>query len=170
MTPEAPSRRPAFTLVEVLIVVAVIGIIGGIVVPQMLNAGTLGVQAASRMIVADILYAQNDAVAHQSARRVVFDPTGNGYSVTDGSGTALTAPWRKGAVNNYTIDFDTDSRFRGVTLAAADFGGSPTLEFADDGGVVTGGTVDIAFNDRQYRVSVAPFTGRVTVDRITGGT
>ena len=71
-------RMPrGFTLVEVLIVVVIIGIVGAIVVPQILTAGTLGVQAAARMVIADLQFAQNDAIARQAPRRVVFEGGNN---------------------------------------------------------------------------------------------
>ena len=71
MSPQKLSNR-AFTLVEVLVVVTIISIAAAIVVPQMLRPGNLSVQAAGRSIIADILFAQNDAAAHQAGRRIVF--------------------------------------------------------------------------------------------------
>ena len=159
------SKRTAFTLVEVLIVVAIMGLIGALVVPQMLAAGTLTIQAAARMVIADILYAQNDAIARQSPRRVVFDPANNRYTLTDSAGTALTVPWKGGAAQNYVVDLTADSRFQGVTLAQVNFGGtnSSVLEFDDMGAPLAGGTIDLVFDNTRYRITVAAFTGRVTV-------
>ncbi len=162
--------RAGYTLVEVLVVVTILGIASAIVVPQMLAAGTLGVQAAARIIIADILYAQNDAIAQQRNRRVVFDPDNERYSLVDENGAVLTARWISGSANNYVVDFVNDSRFQGVKIVSADFGGAPgdppTLEFDALGGPLNGGTVEIQFQDQRYRVTVASFTGRVTVQRI----
>ncbi len=172
-------RRPdrAFTLVEVLVVVTIIGLAGAIVVPHLLTAGTLGVQAAARSVIADILYAQNDAIAAQDTRRVVFDVANNRYWLTADDSfllnvipaptNALTVAW-KGAASgpNYLINFNTDERFDGVTLENPGFGGFPTLEFDALGGPTNGGSVDVVFNNTRLRVTVAPFTGRVTVDQV----
>ncbi len=161
-------RLAGYTLVEVLIIVAIIGIAAAIVVPNMLAAGTLGVQAAARIIIADILFAQNDAIAQQQNRRVVFDPANESYSLIDEVGTVLTARWKGGSDNNYTVDFTTDTRFQGVVIVSANFGGATpqTLEFDALGGPLSGGTVEIEFQGTRYRVTVAAFTGRVTVQQL----
>jgi len=159
--------RSGYTLVEVLIIVAILGIAAAIVVPQMLAAGTLGVQAAARIIIADILFAQNDAIAKQRTRKVVFNPTNESYSLTDENDAVLTANWKSGDANNYIVDFINDSRFQGVVIVSADFGGGATketLEFDDLGGPLNGGTVEIEFQGERYRITVASFTGRVTVE------
>ena len=165
----------AFTLAEVLTVVTIIGIAGAVVVPQLLNAGSLGVQAATRSVVADILFAQNDAIATQATRRVIFDVTNNRYWLTADTsfamgGTlpnptnALSVTWKDGTGGpNYLVDFATDNRFQGVAVQNASFGGVPVLEFDALGGPTSGGTVDVIFNTTTLRVTVAPFTGRVTV-------
>ena len=56
----------------------------------------------------------------------------------------------------------------GVAIVSANFGGTtPTvLEFDALGGPLNGGTVEIEFQDQRYRVTVAAFTGRVTVQQI----
>lgn len=160
------AHRAGYTLIEVLIVVAILGIVSAIVVPNMLTAGTLGVQAAARIIVADILFAQNEAIAQQQVRKVVFDPDNDSYQLTDENDDVLSVKWKSGAANNYVVDFGDDDRFSGVTIVSADFGGSTTLQFDALGGPSSGGTVVIEFNGRQYRVTVASFTGRVTVKAI----
>lgn len=164
--PTSPSRR-AYTLIEVLIVVAILGVVSAVVVPHMLTAGSLGVQAAARVVVADILYAQNDAIAAQAGRKIVFTPADDKYELQDAGGAILTAQWINGEANNYVVDFSDDTRFQGVEIKSASFaGGGTTLEFDDLGGPVNGGTVVIEYNDQEYRITVAPFTGRVTVAKL----
>jgi prepilin-type N-terminal cleavage/methylation domain-containing protein len=169
-TMRKPRRcRTGYTLVEVLIVVTIIGIAAAVIVPNMLAAGTLGVQAAARIIVADILYAQNDAIAQQRNRTVVFDPANESYSLQDENGAILTVRWKNGSANNYVVDFTTDDRFQGVVIVSAEFpagSGNSTLEFDALGGPLNGGTVEVEFQGRRYRVTVAAFTGRVTVQAI----
>ena len=170
--PGHPLTRPrtrGFTLIEVLIVVAIVGITGAIVVPQMLASGTLGIQAAARMVIADMLYAQNEAIAQQAPRRVVFHPDQDRYELTDADGNRLDVKWRTGGGENYEVDLRSDHRFQGVQIVSAEFGDDTTLEFDDMGAPAEGGKVVLKFNDTRYEVDVAPFTGRVTVAEVTGG-
>ena len=163
-----------YTLVEVLITVTIMGIAAAIVVPNMLQGGSLGVQAGARMIIADLLFAQNEAMAQQSTRRVVFDTDNNSYRVQkyDSGASAWVLEFNpsEGLGNNqqnYEIDFEEDSRFRGIEIVSADFNGSSTIEFDDLGNPSSGGTVRLKYEEHEYEIKVAPFTGRVTVQRIT---
>ena len=155
------ERGGAFTLIELLVVVVIVGIAAAIVVPHMLEPGTMRAQAAARALVADILFAQNDAIALQSQRRVVFALDENRYRLTDAGGTVLAAPSRTGG--GYEVDFTRDRRFEGVTLTAAAFGDETVLTFDALGGPAAGGQVELTAGDTRYRVTVAAFTGRVTV-------
>lgn len=157
----------AFTLIEVLSVVVILGIAGAVVVPQMLSRGNLQIQAASRIIIADLLYAQNEAITHQSVRRVVFDTAANSYKLTDGNGNVLAVSWKNGSAANYVVNFSADSRFDAVKLKTASFGGTQTIEFDPLGAPNNGGTVDLVTGSTTYRISVAAFTGRVTVAPVT---
>lgn len=158
-----------YTLIEVLIVVVVLGIAGAIVVPQMLSAGQLGVQAAVRMVIADIHYAQNDAVAQQAPRCVEFDPDNDSYALTDCAGQKIDVQWRTGGGEGYEVSFRNDQRFRGVRLIEAQFEEDSVLEFDSLGGPEAGGRVVLDHNGSRYEVVVTAFTGRIQVRPITGG-
>lgn len=151
-------------------VVIILAIAGVIVVPYMLRGGQMELQAASRMVIADIMYAQNEAVARQAVRRVVFDPDENTYRITDAEGATIGVTWKGGSGSeNYVVDFDDDSRFQGVRLDNAAFGTTTTLAFDDLGSPVNGGTLELATTSFRYRVTVADFTGQVTVEPVPGG-
>lgn len=163
-----------YTLIEVLITVTIMGLAAAIVVPNMLRGGTLGVQAGARMIIADLLFAQNEAMAQQSTRRVVFDAGNNSYRIQkfDSATSAWVLEYNPslgvgGNQQNYEMDFDEDSRFDGIDIVSADFNGSSTLEFDDLGTPSSGGTIRLQFEGYLYEITVAPFTGRVTVERVT---
>ncbi len=159
------AKPRAFTLVEVLVVVVILGLAGALVVPALLEPGTLSVQAAGRMIIADILIAQNDAVAAQAIRQVVFEPAENRYRIADANGVTITSTWKSNPTTggNYIVDFDEDNRFVGVNLQGASFGSTQVLAFDALGSPMNGGNINIASGNTQYRITVAPFTGRVTI-------
>lgn len=167
----ASFHARAYTLVEVLVVITIMGIAGAIVVPSMLNSGTLTSQAAVRIVIADLLFAQNEAVARQTERKVIFDAELNRYRLADGGNVTLYVPWMSGSsgTGNYVIDFNQDTRFRGVRIDNVDFNGSSEITFDALGGVNTGGRLDIVSGNTRYRVTVAPFTGRVTATAVSGG-
>jgi len=167
-SPQTPHGR-GYTLVEVLILIGILGLAAALVVPTMLAPGTLGVQSATRIIVADLIFAQNDAMARQAPRQVVFNPTDDSYRLTDNAGATLDASWKGGDTQNYVIDFQNDARFQGVEIISASFGGDQTIAFDDVGAPDTGGTIELRFNDHRYRITVAEFTGRVTVEKVTAG-
>lgn len=164
------TSRMAFTLTEVLIVVAIMGLAAAVVVPQMLNAGTLHVQAAARSVVSDLLVAQNEAVVRQSVRQMVFAADSSQYSLTDGDGNAIAAAWGRGG--RYVVDFSRDSRFKGVRIENVKFGDDPkdnrTVAFDELGVPSSGGSVEVVSGTARYRITVAAFTGKVTVEAVTG--
>ena len=161
--PSSPSvvTRRAFTLVEVLVVVAIIGIASAVVVPAMLQNSTMAIQAAGRIVIADLVWAQNDAIAMQKSRKLIFDAANNKYQITDAAGNPVNVPGVSNAT--YEVNFNTDKRFSGVFLGQSDFSGTASIEFNELGSPNTGGWVDLIAQGTQYRVSVAEVTGRVTI-------
>ena len=167
-------KRHGYTLVEVLITVTIMGLAAAIVVPNMMQGGTLGVQAGARMIIADLMFVQNEAMAQQSDRRITFDVDDNSYKVEkyDSSATAWVLEYNPvlggtTGAQNYEMDFDDDGRFSGIEIVSASFNGTTQVTFDDLGNPSSGGTVQLRFNEHEYEITVAPFTGRVTVERLT---
>ena len=173
-------QAPGYTLVEVLVVITVLGLAAAMVVPQMGSTGVLRIQAAARQIVADITFAQSDALAYQSRRAIVFLPADNRYVVCEVNGPivdpatdAIFNPSRPS--DRYDITIDSE-RMGGAQLISADFDGDNVLVFDELGGPVqapdsdtpsAGGFVRISGSGFQFEIDVEPYTGRVTVTNIT---
>jgi prepilin-type N-terminal cleavage/methylation domain-containing protein len=188
----ARGVRGAFTLIELLLTITVLGIAGALVIPSMTQTGVLRVQAAVRTLVADITFVQADAIAFQSRRAIWFgkvprkNPQSGVWEFVDGNGYTVAE------VNGPNLDLTTDAMVNpddqvspfGRDFAAGAFGqaviespsfNSDTLLIFDElGGPVEnltgpeageGGSVRIVSPDSEFTITVAPITGRVSVQR-----
>ena len=160
----------AYTLVELLVVIVIMGIAGALVIPSMGQTGVLRVQAAVRTVVSDLTFAQSDGLAYQRGRAVVFDLTKNSYTIVDIRGTTIDATLN--AVQTTVIN---GGQFGDARITKADFGGSQTLIFDEMGGPVTtaggntpaaDGIIEITGSDQLFRITVEGYTGRITTQRV----
>lgn len=177
-----PRHARGYTLIEMLIIVALLGLAGSLLVPYMVGRTSLETQTLVRMIIADLHFAQHDALAHQEYRRVYFFDDGSGYAVirigslneTFDPDTAdyLYHAMSPGAVlDRYVVDLSNDKRFTDVSITTANFDGSNRfITFDEMGGTVspTGepgglGQITVTSPESTYHISVSPFTGKMTV-------
>lgn len=177
--PRTIHSRAGFTLLELLAVVAILGIAAALLIPSMSQTGILRVQAAVRTVVSDITFAQSDAVAFQERRALVFDVDHSTYRIVQVPGNTVDAahntlydPSRPGGL--YVVNFNDDV-FGGARLTGASFDGTDTLIFDAMGGPVadaasddpgSGGTITITGSDSVFQIAVEAFTGRVTATRM----
>lgn len=170
--------RRAFTLIEILIVVTLMGIAATMLIPNMSHAVSFETEAVVRRIVADLSFAQSDAMAQQAPRRVLFADNGSGYRILaspyDPDNDVLYDPISDGGSDKYIVDFVTDSRFRMVSIADVNFdGGNHFITYDAIGGPINGentssigGSLVVNGSDGSYRISVSGFTGRVSVEKL----
>ena len=163
--PSPAGAGSAFTLIELLMVMIVLAIAAVVVVPRIARSDTFEVQGAARALVSDLLYAQNEAIGGQATRRVIFDVNGDSYRLTDATNATLPAKWLGGS---YEVRFGAASDFPSVTIDATSFT-NDTVTFDELGSPSEGGTIDLTAGSTKYRITVTAFTGRVTVDEVTGG-
>ena len=178
-----PRPFRAFTLLEMLAVCTVLGISAAMLIPSMSQTGVLRVQAAVRTVIADIVFAQSDAVAFQQKRAIVFDVAHSSYrlvevpgDVIDVANNTMYDPTRSSGL--YTVDFG-DKTFGDARITAAVFDdASNTLIFDALGGPVqdagsnapgNGGTITITGSGSTFIITVEAFTGRVTVTKLPEG-
>lgn len=162
----------AYTLIELLIVILVLGIAAALIVPSMGGTGSLRVQAAVRTIVADLTETQSDALAFQKGRAIVFDPDTNSYSMVD--------------VNSAELDIENDlirrtviqgAEFGDARIASVDCDDDTTLVFDEMGSPVqepmgsdpaANGKIVVQGSGQEFTITIEAYTGRITVAR-TGG-
>lgn len=178
-TPQpAPPPYHAFTLVEILIAVAILGLAGMMVIPRLADLPGFETEAAVRQIVADLTFAQSDAMARQQQRRVLFAEDNSGYRLLGDDFTTdedeLYDPLSRAAGQLYIINYTTDDRFQFVSIESADFDSGNLFITYDElggpindaGGPSTGGTITVVGDDQRFQITVAPFTGSISVVKL----
>jgi prepilin-type N-terminal cleavage/methylation domain-containing protein len=73
--------RAAFTLIEILVVVVILGIASVVVIPGLGTHNDLNAASAARTMVADMIFAQNRAILGISMRYVNFDIANQKYAI-----------------------------------------------------------------------------------------
>lgn len=95
-----PRKRRGLTLIEILITVAILGILAAAIIPQFGATAPDQVRGAAQIVAADLEYARSLAIANNSTYLITFTTTRNGYILThSGTNTSLDAlpdnPFRK---------------------------------------------------------------------------
>src|SRR5437764_15385484 len=115
------SRR-GFTLVEVLMVVLILAISSAIIIPQLGTRTDLTAASAARLVMADLIWAQNRAISTQQKQYVIF--SGQSYTLwyKNSSGTLVqsTNPVSR---NTYTTSFGVAN----TPLVDVTISGTPTF-------------------------------------------
>jgi prepilin-type N-terminal cleavage/methylation domain-containing protein len=83
------SANAGFSLVELLIVIAIMAILAATILPDARSGAQNQLECAARVLASDLAYARSLAVAHDSRYRVVFDTADNRY-ILEHSGTDST--------------------------------------------------------------------------------
>lgn len=182
--------RRGYTLIELLIVIGILGLAGALLVPMIGDRGNFDTQAAVRRLVADLSFAQSDALAHQEHRRLVFLPDeGNegrfrGWAIVRLQQDQLATEFDPSAANyvqdpiapagfagHYIVDLIADGRFGEAYIAEVEIdGGQPFVTYDEMGGTVTfsnqpgtGGTIVLRGGSSTYRITIEGITGRIQV-------
>jgi type II secretion system protein H len=123
----------AFTLVEVMTVVVILGIAAALIVPQIGTRDDLDVAAAARSVMADLLYAQNRAISTQKKHYVEFSSTGYTVLTQDSDTSPLYTITNPTTQNSYVVTLGAvNTTFQNVKIAAVNFDNSPNLAIQFD--------------------------------------
>jgi prepilin-type N-terminal cleavage/methylation domain-containing protein len=175
--PKTRRSRGGFTLVEILCVVLILGIAAAMIAPQIGTQGDVRAAAASRVLMADLMYAQNRAITTQAYHYLIYSPATQSYTLYYLSSGALTPVQQPVTLQNYTTTLNTgelsDCSISGFNIGACngivfDELGSPhaydtTVTSPTSLGVgaalSTAGTIEIQSGSQTVTVTVEPYTG-----------
>jgi prepilin-type N-terminal cleavage/methylation domain-containing protein len=155
--------RPGFTLLELLLVIAVLGILGGIVSLRMaplLAAAHL--HSGVRQIAADLQLARTKAIAQNRRFRVTFRPGPNDYVVEKDEGGS----WQPQLLHGHQADPGEGAPLTlppGVRITAVNSGGD--VIFIPRGHVDGGITITVGSNQGAgTRRVIINLAGRVRIE------
>jgi prepilin-type N-terminal cleavage/methylation domain-containing protein len=179
--------RAAFSLVELLIVITIMGIMAGLLLPRFEPSIHEQLQGTAQILAADLSYARNLAVANDSRYRVTLRVSDNSYTLVHaGTNTLLDVlpqtPYRNATdAPNEQSTFLEDLPHIGahVEIAGVQIGGnspgpSGSVEFDSLGGLTITQPITIWLacgNDdarRYLPLTVMPVTGLCEVGEFTG--
>jgi len=179
------ATKRGFTLIEISTVVVILAILVAIALPSLATQSNLNASAAARAVLADLLYAQGQAIATGQPQYVIFTLASNApggtsgsYSLSDQSGTILTDPITK-QLKGYTRTFGSgalsaldDVELADLTLdnpsntvLVFDSRGEPLACPANGTPVLLAntGTIVLQSGEAKVTLSIEPDTGNITV-------
>ncbi len=156
--------RHGFTMIEMVVVMAILAIAAAIVVPMMSSAGTMQLRSAVNMVAADLEYAKSMSISRGQKYSVVFDKTAEAYWIIDDGGNTIQHPVKKGFL--YRTDFRTDSRLDRVEISDANFDGTNQVSFDSLGSPYNGTGANL--NSGVITLRAAGVTRTVHVESVTG--
>jgi Tfp pilus assembly protein FimT len=164
------KTRTGLTLLEVIIVLAVIMLVAFLVVPLRSQAAEVRLRSAASVIVSDLEYIKNLAINSRQYYSMIFDHDDQSfmYKVCDSEGI-IDHPLRAGLP--FEVHFSQDRRLRQI-LGKADFDSTQAVTFDYLGSPYSGtgtrtpllsGQIFMQFGKLKLTVYVEPVTGYVSV-------
>jgi type II secretory pathway pseudopilin PulG len=174
--------RRGFTFVEVLAIIVILAGLWVLVLPAVGTRDDLRLGAAARVVIADLLYAQNRAISTQTTQYVNFTAASGGanggYAIYDAQpfGTPITNPvWQQ--PYNVTFGAGNAAQFGTIIVNGVSLGGNAqntVLAFNELGqpmactptgtpaALTATGTITLQCGDQTMVLSIEPDTGNIT--------
>ena len=163
--------RHGFTMIELLVVVAILAIAAAIVVPMASSAGSMQLRAAVNMVAADLEYAKSMSISRGQRYAVIFDKTAGvyyRYRVVDQGENPIRHPITQKL--EYVVSFQSDARLGQVKIAGVNFNGMDKVSFDSLGSPFDGtganlntGVITLQAGGITRTVNVEPVTGYISV-------
>lgn len=158
-TKRGRSRSRAFTLVELLVVVALLGLIGSLAILSSSDGSQQALDLATLQIQDTVDRAKALAVSQREAHGVVFDVSGDRLALVDETGVAVDDPLTKRPL---LIDFERPNQPDSIDITAASFGSAgETVLFDSQGQPMAGGTVTLARGKLSRTLTLDLATGKL---------
>ena len=161
------ARRPAFTLVELLIVITLIAIAATVAVPMLSDTDGTRLQSAARLLVADLEFAQIESITHaDDLCLITLDQATGSYTVSKASApaTAMTNP---GTNQSYVTQFGTGraAELAGVSIQGYSLDGDDVIGFGALGETdqTTTATITLTAGGQTLTVQIDPTTGEASI-------
>lgn len=160
--------RTAFSLVEILIVTVCLAIAAMLVLPAMASTHVARLQAAGKLMVADLQFAQLRAMGNSADTCVVvLNPTNNQYHLAHSSDP--TTPIKNPATGQpYLTTFggQRGHQLAGVTFDALSVGGDNKLGFTSLGQLdqAANATITLRCADHTLTISINAATGQTSLN------
>lgn len=160
-----------FTLVEMLIVVAVLIIAAAIVIPSIGSAADTQAVSAARVLGSDLEVTRSLALTTQRLHSLVFSPDLQSYKVVADYGgeayaTVAAVPHPVTAGRAFDVTLARQNGMNAVRMAGVAFGANTYVTFDSQGEPSSAGIVTVESGRVQMQVSVAALTGAVSITRI----
>lgn len=167
-----------FTLIEILVVVVILGIAAAIVVPAIGSRDDLKTTSAARMVMADLIYAQNRSISQQKMHWVRFDKAAQTYEILEQMTPTVVYIKHPVEASNFIVQLgDTGPKpIRSVKLDTITFDGKTILAFDELGtpysydagtGVLTSltaGSVKLESGPVEMTITIEPFSGELRLN------
>ncbi len=172
MTRNGQYDLPAFTLVELVIVMMIMAILAAIAVPLYTSAASVQLKTAANMIACDLEYAKSMAMSTGRSYSVVFNDSNESYRIKDANDNDVNHPVHIGA--KYVVSFANDSRLNKVDIVSANFNskngvrfdylGAPYAHDDSSDSPLNNGSVQLRAEGNRLTVRVEPVTGYVSIE------
>jgi prepilin-type N-terminal cleavage/methylation domain-containing protein len=163
------KNRKGFTLIELAMIIAILGVLALVVMPKTTAEPRVRLEAACQKIALDLRYAQEMALAQQVRFGVSFDTVNEAYFVYRVNiATKARDPQTR---NNFDVSFSQLNEFKGIDISSTNF--SNRVEFDSKGAPYDGngailssqGIITLQAQAGAYSrtVRIEPKTGKVSV-------
>ncbi|MBN1941662.1 MAG: GspH/FimT family protein [Phycisphaerae bacterium] len=158
----------AFTLLEIMVVIVIAAIIGGVALALSGDSDSTAALAGARIVLQDLEFAQSEAICRRSPITVTFNVGAGSYTVSDGVG-AITNPVTHQA---YVVNLAEESG-GAAHLSGASFGAGSAVSFNASGEPVLPGTdtpissgsgVTVSCGSAVRSVTITPVVGKITAN------